>query len=179
MFTPNDFVDVSATNAQILPQAKILTYEHTMIDWYLESKRNRRVFVVFYEEMVMHTKKVIKDVAEFLEAGVTDDRVNRIAELVVEEGLIPKLDRDGKSHDRFGDGFAIHENHRDRRAQTMAEENALEFTWESCGKHEVGANYEEFFEKVSGNVFPFTKVYPPRPLKNGPLDQLGRKCVLM
>ena len=84
-FQPDDFVDVTATTAQINPLAKILTLEHIMVDWYLESKKNRRVFQVFYEQLVTDPTRVIKELADFLETKPTSERIGKIAALVIKE----------------------------------------------------------------------------------------------
>ena len=191
IYTPDEFVEVAATNAQIMPQAKILTYEHIMLEWLLVSKRNPRVFVVFYERLVTQTKAVIEELARFMQAEVSSARVDRIASILLNEGLLPALARSGTSPDKYGDGFAIHEQGtRDVRAETLSEGNAMEYSWDSIQRmrekwrralesnktnaKETGEYYEEFYTKNTGLTFPFTKVYPPKPLKNGPLDKLGR-----
>ena len=183
-FTPDDFVDVTATTAQINPLAKILTLEHIMIDWYLESKKNKRVFQVFYEQLLMSPKKVITELSEFLEASLTPARVDRIASIIIKEGLVPEMTRD--------------------RADTVTEYNGMKFSWDSYQKMidkwnralessqapvDFGKTYEEFYHKATGEPYPFPKVYPPKPPGKGPLDKLGRdigsvakkatKCVIM
>jgi hypothetical protein len=182
IFEPDDFVDVTATNAQINPLAKILTLEHIMIDWYLESKKNKRVFQVFYEQLITAPQKVIKDLSEFLEASLTPARVERIAQLILKERLVPDMST------------------RDR-ADTVAETNGLRFSWYGYQKmvekwtkgiasaqapKDFGNTYEEFYYQALGERYPFPKQYHPKPPGKGPLDKIGRdieaavkKCVIM
>lgn len=168
-FTPDDFVDVTATNAQINPLAKILTLEHIMIDWYLESKKNKRVFQVFFEQLVTKPTKVIEDLSQFLEASLTPTRIRRIAELIVQEGLIPDNTRE--------------------RSDSISEMNGMRFDWFSYQKmvekwnralestqapKDFGKTYEEFYMQSVGEPYPFPKQYPPKPPGKGPLDKIGR-----
>ena len=168
-FQPDDFVDVTATTAQINPLAKILTLEHIMVDWYLESKKNRRVFQVFYEQLVTDPTRVIKELADFLETKPTSERIGKIAALVIKEGLIPDNERG--------------------RADTVTEYNGMRFSWESCQKMnekwhralesaqapaDFGKTYEDFYYQAVGEKYPFPKIYPPKPPGKGPLDKIGR-----
>jgi len=170
VFTPDDFVDVTATTAQINPLAKILTLEHIMVDWYLESKKNKRVFQVFYEQLITDPKKIIKDLSEFLDAQLTPARVDRITALVKAEGLLPDLSQR-------------------ERADTVSEGNGMRFSWYSYQKmvdkwhralesaqapKDFGQTYEEFYHQAVGEKYPFPKVYPPKPPGKGPLDKIGR-----
>jgi len=168
-FTPDDFVDVTSTTAQINPLAKILTLEHIMVDWYLESKKNKRVFQVFYEQLITEPHKIIKDLSVFLEAKLTDARIERIVSLLFKEGLIPDQSRD--------------------RADTVAESNGMRFSWYGYQKMEekwrralesaqapadFGKSYEDFYHQAVGDPYPYPKVYPPKPPGKGPLDKIGR-----
>lgn len=203
MFKPDDFTEVTATNAQIMPQAKILTYEHIMLEWIKASKRSPRVYVVIYERFVVDTRTVLEELSEFMEAALPAGRAERISSLLRDEGLLPPLPRAGTSLNKYGDGFAVHESSRRKdRAETLSENNAMEFSWDSIQRmkekwrralestqstpKDLGKDYEELYTKLTGLSFPFSKVYPPRPLKNGPLDKVGRaiqeqfaKCVVM
>ena len=169
IFTPDDFVDVTATTAQINPLAKILTLEHIMVDWYLESKKNQRVFQVFYEQLIVEPTLVIRELAEFLEAKLTPGRIEKIAEIIVKEGLIPDSERG--------------------RADSVSELNGLRFSWEACQKMnekwlralesaqapaDFGKTYEDFYYQAVGFKYPFPKTYPPKPPGKGPLDKIGR-----
>lgn len=180
-FNPDDFVDVTATTSQINPLAKILTLEHIMIDWYLESQKNRNVHLVFYEQLNTEPELVIKELGIFLEAQLTDSRVDKIIELLRKEALLPKADRE--------------------RTDSVTEENGMRFSWfgyqkmvdkwnraleSSKAPKGFGKTYEDFFTKATGNSYPYPKVYPPKPPGKGPLDKIGRdiegaakKCTVM
>lgn len=169
-FSPDDFVDVTATTAQINPLAKILTLEHIMIDWYLESKKNKRVFQVFYEQLITSPKVVIKNLSEFLEAALTPERVERIASILYQEGLIPNPETR-------------------ERTDTISEFNGMRFSWFGYQKMvekwrralesaqapaDFGKTYEDFYYQATGEKYPFPKVYNPKPPGKGPLDKIGR-----
>ena len=182
VYCPDDFVEVSVTTGQILPHAKILTYEHTILDWFQTSQKNPRVLTLFYERLVTHPKEGIRALAEFTECAIDAARIDDIVSLVSNEQLLPG-------------GLGSRENR-----VSFSEENGLEYSWDSCERMKkkwkralesvqlppkTYANYEEFYFKETSEEYPWPKEYPPKPLKNGPLDKFGRdvearakKCVI-
>jgi len=170
VFKPDSFVDVTATTAQINPLAKILTLEHIMLDWYLESKKNKKVFQVFYEQLITEPKRIIQDLSVFLDAHLTPERVDRIVKIVEKERLIPNTSADS-------------------RDESISEYNGMRFDWYSYQKmlekwnralesaeapRDFGKTYEEFYLQATGEQYPFPKIYPPKPPGKGPLDKIGR-----
>ena len=73
--------------------------------------------VVFYERLVMHPNEVIHELADFLKAQVTDERVNKIVGVVRAEGLLPEAPSSTRA-----------------RADTFGESNGLLFSYESTVK---------------------------------------------
>lgn len=172
----DDFVDCTATTAQINPLAKILTLEHIMLDWYAESQRNRRVFVVFYEYLMTEPQIVISDLGTFMNIPpsiLTQARLDQLAKIVLEE--IPKWDAHTNSSN--GQLFSYASSIKMRDAWNRALESSM------TSKDQRGnGTYDQLYTKALGVPYPFPKTYVGKPPGKGPLDKIGRdiqaKCVI-
>lgn len=172
----DDFVDCTATTAQINPLAKILTLEHIMLDWFAESQRNRRVFQVFYENLITEPRSVISELGTFMSippSALTQAKLEMIAKKILEE--VPKWDPHTSADN--GEKFTYASSIRMRDAWNRA----LESSMTTKGQRGNGT-YEQFYTTATGLPFPFPKTYAKKPPGKGPLDKVGRdiaeKCVL-
>jgi len=163
-FTPDDFNEVSMTTGQIMPNAKILTYEHACLRWFRDAREHpETVCAVLYEQLVTQPARVVVRLAKFLEVELSDARRDAIVNVLKEEGLLEDRDYDALS-------FSFDSCERFRKKWKRA--------LESAQIDEPFDDYEALYLRASGgDPYPFpVKVYPPPPLKNGPLDKLGRKA---
>lgn len=161
IFTLDDWVDVTPSSAQINPLAKILTLEHIMIDWYLESKKNKRVFQIYFEQLVTDPKPVVRELGEFLGTSLSEERIDQIVKIIQREYLDALIDETTG----YMYGYYACERIFDRWRR------ALESTQAPA---DFGKSYEDFYYQATGTVYPFPKTYPTKPPGKGPLDKVGR-----
>lgn len=72
-----------------MPHAKILTYEHSIMEWFLLGEKYDNVHVIFYEQLLDEPELVLKELANFLKCETSEKRVNTIVEKLVSDGLLP------------------------------------------------------------------------------------------
>ncbi len=208
-YTYDAFVDVPATTSHVMPQAKILTYEHTVLEWYkLAEKYPKKVLALFYEDVIRNPKTTIEKISTFLDAHIAPARLESILKVLTTEELVfPISDestflfvsggvaRSGsdvsastsKTSAVGGTGRARAETVSGQNAYLYSEYRSLEKMWEAWKRatetvkwlKDAPSTYEDLFRMGTGLTYPFPKTYPPKPIKTGPLQRMVSKCVIM